>query len=171
MLRRQTRPDAALDRRVVRMFASGSEHFTHTWLGDEVFDSPEAARAAWPLYRRAVWGATWRFHAPAAAEYFDSLTSEAWRVLWDSAYHAHFPLERALDALERDRAALAAFQAREPGAARELHDYFALWLEDLDSIERLSRQCAGIREPFQRPKVTAVISTSRTYGDGDSSAA
>jgi hypothetical protein len=104
---------------------------------------------------------------PAAAEHLDGFTNEGWRVVWDCAGHQRFPLDAALAALRRDRAAVATFEAREPRAAREIRDYLDLWLSDLDLIERTARDLAAAREQGWQRKHPSHISTSRKYGDSD----
>ena len=56
-----------------------TEGFTRDLFGDPAFESPEAARAAWPAVRRAVWGNLHRFRVPSAAELFDEITFESCR--------------------------------------------------------------------------------------------
>jgi hypothetical protein len=62
-------------------WGDATDGFTQDLFGDPAFESPEAARAAWPMCRRAVWGNHHRFRVPSAAELFDGIIPRAQRRL------------------------------------------------------------------------------------------
>jgi hypothetical protein len=146
-----TRPDARHVRWLDK-WGDPTEGFTRDLFGDPAFDSPEAARAAWPAVRRAVWGNYHRFRTPSAAELFDGITFESVGVVRDEWHADVFPLAEALAAVASDRERLAAFRARDPQGAATIADYLALFEADLEMVETTARALAALPGPsFRRP--------------------
>src|SRR5689334_12403624 len=65
------------------------------------------ARAAWPHYRRAVWGNAWEGRIPKAAEVFDNLTMGGIDAAFGCTPYVVFDVAAAVASLEQDRAAVA----------------------------------------------------------------
>jgi hypothetical protein len=106
---------------------------------DAVYPSRAAAERAWnrPGVRREVWGATFRMQVPEAAIVYDGVSCDGWRALWATLSRSVFDAADVRAALDRDRAAVAAFRRRCPRGAREISDFLACWLADLDVVERV----------------------------------
>jgi hypothetical protein len=138
--------------------------FTGCYFG-EAFRTTSDARRLWPAYRRAVWAASPRGSVPRAATVFDGITLGSARLLADSWNHVKFDLGAVLAAVKRDRAALAAFEARDRRAAGHLADYFDILRGDLDAIEEHGRVFAAWPDPpHTRPFPLIAGARLGTYG-------
>ena len=139
------------------------EGFVRTLFGDPAFESPEAARAAWPACRRAVWGNYHRFRVPSAAELFDRITFEECRRGAQGWYQDDFPLTAALEALAEDRQNLSAFRARDPVGAATIADYLALLEADFQMVETTARALAALTGPSYRKPYPQHLGSATTY--------
>jgi hypothetical protein len=110
---------------------------------DDVAPDPAAARKAWPRYRRDVWAHTFVGHLPAAAEAHDGLTTHGFDVLWETCRAETFDLDAVLAALDVDRAAVRAFEQRDPTGARDIADYLAAFVGRFDLIDSEARRFAA----------------------------
>jgi hypothetical protein len=138
--------------------------FTRAYFG-EPFKTTADARRLWPAYRRAVWAATPRGSVPRAGAAFDAIAMGSARLLADTWNHQRFDLAALLAAVERDRAALAAFEARDPRGAKAIADYLAILRGDLDAIEEHGRVFAAWPDPpHTRPFPLIAGQRLGTYG-------
>jgi hypothetical protein len=125
---------------------------TWTFFGgcEPVYPDRASAERAWrrPGMRRDVWLETDRFSLPAAAEVYDGLTRAGWELLWTKWQHKDFALAPVLAALQKDRAALAAFIRREPRAAHGIDDVFEQVRADFDRVDAEARRRAEYTETY-----------------------
>ena len=111
----------------MRAFLRGiNDDFTEDLLGP-AFPTRKAAERAWPRCRRDVWRRSHRMTIPDPAKQFDGLSASGWDLIFTAWNHTRFPLTRTLAALARDRAAVSAFEARDPKAAQAIAGYLAEW--------------------------------------------
>jgi hypothetical protein len=145
---RRLGPDegAAFDLNWFDKWSNADTFFTSNFFGDRCFPSRAAATVAWPRARRAIWARTPRFHVPAPARVFDGLTIDSCDAARDGWFERPYPLAAVLDALEGDRAHLAAFTARDPRGAADIGDFLALFAGDLVTIEATARDLGACPE-------------------------
>ena len=136
-------------------WGDSTEFLTLDLFGDPAFESAAAARAAWPLCRRAVWGNHHRFRTPEAAELIDAITFLSVGTVRSGWYQDDFPLAAALEALADDRQNVAAFRARDPEGASTVADYLALLEGDFQMVETTARALAADRAGVSKAVSTA----------------
>lgn len=112
------------------------------------FPSRRAAQLAWPSCRRDVWAGTPRMAVPSAAEQFDGFTTRAQDLVLSHSFDPVFPLTEVLIALKDDRAAISAFEARDPAGAESIASFLVLLRKDLMTIEAIARTLASL--PWNR---------------------
>ena len=147
---------------------SSDDTFTASYFYDEpAFPSVEAAKAAWPRCRLAMWNQTHRFQVPHAAEVFDGITLNSRQHLLSAWYlRGPFDLVATLEVLASDRAHLSTFERRERIAAAELSDVLTLFRADMAAIETAARDLAAWSgEDWRRPYPGHAISSAKKYGD------
>ena len=157
---------AAPDPRHVRWldkWGDSNAFFMRTLFGDPAFESPEAARAAWPACRRAVWGNTHHFRVPSAAELFDSVTFESCGVVREGWNKDDFPLDEALAALAQDRQHLAHFRARDPVGAAGIADYLEQLEAHFEIVGTTARSLAALTGPSFRKPYPQHLGSATTY--------
>jgi hypothetical protein len=147
-----------------------STGFTEALLpGTRVFDSREAARAAWVTLRRQVWASTPRLKLPEPAAVFDQLSDEGRNYLWYRACEPNFSPAEARVAIERDREAVVAFEARDPDGAADVADYLRLWRDDLSIMEALIPRAAAVAVRDYRAGESMIygpLCVAKKYADG-----
>jgi hypothetical protein len=149
---------------VAFLLSDGTCGFT----GDEVFPNRESARRAWPAYRRDTWGHARRGTLPAAAGIFDALTTDGFDVVHRSWQADPFPLDQVRRALDGDRAAVRAFQARDPKGARSIADYLHVFVAHLDVVEAEAQRLAAVPRsvPGWQREYPHRLTTGARYGLG-----
>ena len=109
-------------------------------------DRAEAARA-WPFYRRQIWAALVIGQVPQASREFDQLTTDGAAALADWRLEA-FDTASVIAGLESDRAAVAAFRARDRVGAASIRAYLDAFLAHLEDIEAEARRVVAWSGPF-----------------------
>jgi hypothetical protein len=143
------------------LLSDGMRGFT----GDAVFPDTETARRAWPDYRRETWAHAHVGSIPRAAATFDGLMTAGHDVLWGSWQSRAYSVEAVLEALERDRAAVRAFETRDPKGARAVADYLALLMRAFDRVEAEAWRYAE-KGPDRWHGGPPRLSSGKRYGDG-----
>ena len=110
-------------------------------MGAVAADADEA-RAAWPHYRARTWAATFRGNLPRAAEIHDGLQTAGYDLLGHEWQAEPFPLADVLTALDADRAAVAAFEQRDPEGAALIAGHLQVFRAGLDAVEAEARRLA-----------------------------
>jgi hypothetical protein len=150
-------PVSAFSGWTVRGCGYGNHSLCQATYADET-----AARAAWPLARRAVWGSCHRMFVPLTAATYDGLTMEGRSVI-----HATWNLTAGLNlvdvraALDADAAAIVAFEQADPAGARDIAGFLALWRADLAKMGAIAEQLKN--DPYAGAYTT--LSTAATYND------
>jgi hypothetical protein len=108
-------------------------------LGLAVFPDEPAARAAWHLYRRAVWAHCDRGRVPETATIYDGITDTAAAACWPDDT-GRIDLGAVRHAIAADRVALERFRRMNPDGAAQIADYLALWAADLIAYESLAQE-------------------------------
>ena len=125
-----------------QIFRYGSGLWTFGFDGP-AYPDKKTARRAWRTCRREVWAKSRRLDRPNAAETYDGITRDGWEELWGAQHCTDFKGQsghEVVQAVERDRASVAAFRAKDPRAAKSIADFLAAYLADLDAIEAVTRQ-------------------------------
>jgi hypothetical protein len=137
---------------------------TWSYFNDPVYRDAATAERHWRRVRRAVWAGVNRGRVPGAATTYDNLSFEGIAALRSeqSVSAIPFSLPRILDALDDDRARLAAFRADYPADAKAIADFLDTLGADFDAVETTARSVV----PASRVAAIALaIPLERTYGD------
>jgi hypothetical protein len=141
MPRKRRIPKHRLDETVdPHLFAFGDGTWSY-FQGDPVYPDVDAARAAWQECRREVWALSHRGRVPGAATTYDGLSFSSIDALRSEMSNSAIPfsLPRILDALDDDRARLAAFREAHPVDAKAIGDYLDTLEADFDAVETTAR--------------------------------
>jgi hypothetical protein len=168
---RKVRESAKRDMRMPKVSLSAWVYSdgTEGLYGDDIAPSREAARLAWPHYRRPVWAHTCRGMVPIPSTIYDGLQTAGFELLHSTWNKSDFNLQTVLEALEADRAAVRAFQARDPNGAADIADYLREFLDYLAAVERKAQQMALMSIPMNMPwrRGYPHIEIKGRYGDNE----
>lgn len=137
---------------------------TWSYFNDPVYRDAATAERHWRRVRRAVWASVNRGRVPGAAEAYDGLSFASIAALRSemSVSANPFWLQRILDALDDDRARLAAFREAHPVDAKAIGDYLDMLADDFDRVASTAHSV----DPRRRwqAAIALTIPLALTYG-------
>jgi hypothetical protein len=132
--------------------------------GDPVYRDAATAERHWRRVRRVVWASVHRGHVPGAATTYDGLSFSSYDALRSEQQNSAigFSLPRILDALDDDRARLAAFREAHPVDAKAIGDFLDTLEADFDAVETTAHSI----DPRRRwqAAIALTIPLALTYG-------